>query len=82
METKRLTLHELEQLIRLQPKEKKYYRIAADLYEEAGNYAEASKKLEAILKIDFKDQKAKEDYERIKIEQLHKTAAPGKQKPS
>jgi tetratricopeptide (TPR) repeat protein len=76
---RKAALHELEQLIRLQPKEKKYYRIAADLYEETGNYAEASKKLEAILKIDFKDQKAKEDYERIKLEQLHKTASPGKQ---
>lgn len=75
---KKASLHELEQLIRLQPKEKKYYRIAAGLYEETGNYAEASKKLEAILKIDFKDQKAKEDYERIKIEQLHKAAAAGK----
>jgi tetratricopeptide (TPR) repeat protein len=79
---KKAALRELEQLIRLQPKEKKYYRIAADLYEETGNYAEASKKLEAILKIDFRDQKAKEDYERLKIEQLKKTAAPGKQKPS
>jgi tetratricopeptide (TPR) repeat protein len=78
---KKAALRELEQLIRLQPKEKKYYRIAADLYEETGNYAEASKKLEAILKIDFKDQKAKEDYERIKIEQLQKTQA-GKKKPS
>ena len=79
---KKAALRELEQLIRLQPKEKKYFRIAADLYEETGNYAEASKKLEAILKLDFKDQKAKEDYERIKTEQLKKTAAPGKQKPS
>ena len=54
---KKAALHELEQLIRLQPKEKKYYRIAADLYEETGNYAEASKKLEAILKSIFKDGK-------------------------
>ncbi|SPF46332.1 Tetratricopeptide TPR_2 repeat protein [Syntrophobacter sp. SbD1] len=67
---KKSAIHELEQLIRLQPKEKKYYRLAAYLYEETGNYPEASKKLEAILKLDFKDQKAKEDYERIKVEQL------------
>jgi tetratricopeptide (TPR) repeat protein len=79
---KQSALHELEHLIRLQPKEKKYYRLAAYLYEETGNYAEASKKLEAILKMDFKDQKAKEDYERVKIEQLRKTASPGKQKQS
>jgi tetratricopeptide (TPR) repeat protein len=70
---KKSSLHELEQLIRLQPKEKKYYRLAAYLYEESGNYAEACKKFEAILKMDFKDQKAREDYERVKTEQLHKT---------
>jgi len=75
---KKAALRELEQLIRLQPKEKKYYRLAAYLYEEAGNYAEASKKLEAILKIDFNDQKAKEDYERLKVEQLKKSAPAGK----
>jgi tetratricopeptide (TPR) repeat protein len=79
---KKSALHELEVLIRLQPTEKKYYRLAAYLYEESGNYAEASRKLEAILKMDFKDQKAREDYERVKIEQLHKTASPGKQEPS
>lgn len=78
---KKASLVELEHLIRLQPKEKKYYRIAADLYEETGNYAEASKKLEGILKIDFKDQKAREDYERVKLEQLHKPA-PAKPKSS
>ena len=69
-------------MIRLQPKEKKYYRLAAYLYEETGNYAEASKKLEAILKMDFKDQKAREDYERVKIEQLRKGPPPGKRQPS
>jgi tetratricopeptide (TPR) repeat protein len=79
---KKAALHELEHLIRLQPKEKKYYRLAADLYEETGNYAEASKKLEGILKIDFRDQRAKEDYERLKIEQLKKAPQPAKEKPS
>ncbi len=79
---KKSALRELEHLIRLQPKEKKYYRLAAYLYEESGNYAEASKKLEAILKMDFKDQKAIEDYERVKIEQLRKTPSPGKQNHS
>jgi len=76
---KKSALHELEQLIRLQPKEKKYYKLAAYLYEETGNYAEASKKLEAVLKLDFKDQKAREDYERIKIEQLKKPQQQTKQ---
>jgi len=75
---KKAALRELEQLIRLQPKEKKYYRLAAYLYEETGNYAEASKKLEAIIKLDFKDQKAKEDYERLKVEQLKKASAAGR----
>ena len=79
---KKAALRELEQLIRLQPKEKKYYRLAADLYEETGNYSEASKKLEAILKMDFKDQRAREDYERVKIEQLRKGPPPGKRQPS
>ena len=79
---KKAALHELEHLIRLQPKEKKYYRLAADLYEETGNYAEASKKLEGILKIDFRDQRAREDYERLKIEQLKKAPQPAKPKPS
>ncbi len=79
---KKAALQELEHLIRLQPKEKKYCRLAADLYEETGNYAEASKKLEAILKIDFRDQRAREDYERLKIELLKKSPQHGKQKPS
>ena len=78
---KKGALRELEQLIRLQPKEKRYYRLAAYLYEEAGNYAEASKKLEAILKIDFNDKKAKEDYERLKVEQL-KRAPPARNQPT
>ncbi len=79
---KKAALRELESLIRLQPKEKRYYRLAADLYEETGNYGEASKKLEAILKIDFKDQRAKEDYERIKIEQLKKAPQHAQHNPS
>jgi len=79
---KKSALQELEQLIRLQPKEKRYYRLAAYLYEETGNYAEASKKLEALLKMDFQDQKAREDYERIKIEQIKKSPPPIREDPS
>ncbi len=79
---KKSALNELEQLIRLQPKDKKYYRLAAYLYEETGNYAEASRKLEVLLKMDFKDQKAREDYERIKIEQLKKAPPPDKKNHS
>jgi tetratricopeptide (TPR) repeat protein len=79
---KKAALQELEQLIRLQPKEKKYYRLAAYLYEETGNYKEASKKIEALLKMDFNDKKAREDYERIKTEQLKKEEPPGTKNPS
>ena len=78
---KKAILVELEHLIRLQPKEKKYYKLAASLYEENGNYAEACKKLEAVLKLDFQDKKAREDYERVKIEQIQKTD-PHKRKAS
>jgi tetratricopeptide (TPR) repeat protein len=78
---KKSALHELDQLIRLQPKETKYYRLSAYINEEQGNYAEAAKKLEALLKMDFKDKKAREDYERVKSEQLHKPAASVKHNP-
>ncbi len=53
---------ELEDLIRLQPNEKKHLRQAANLYESSGDYGEALKKLDRILKLDPKDKEAKDDY--------------------
>ena len=60
-------LRELEQLIRLQPKEKKHLRQAANMYEHAGDYAGALKKLDQILKMDPKDKEAKDDYMRVRM---------------
>ena len=67
---------ELDQLIRLQPKEKKHLRQAASLYEELGNYPEAAKKLEQLLKLDPKNKEAQDDYLRIRRHLL------GTQKPA
>jgi TonB family protein len=60
-------LKELEDLIRLQPKEKKHLRQAANLYESSGECGEALKKLDQILKLDPKDKEAKDDYLRVKM---------------
>lgn len=61
---------ELDQLIRLQPKDKTNLRKAADLHESTGNYAEALKKLDLLLKLDSKDKQAKDDYLRLKLQAI------------
>jgi len=65
-------LKELEELGRLQPKEKKHLRQAANLCESSGDYAGALKKLDLLLKLDPKDKEAKDDYLRIKMLMLTK----------
>ncbi|MDR3569765.1 MAG: tetratricopeptide repeat protein [Syntrophobacteraceae bacterium] len=77
---KKAALLELEQLIRLQPQQKEYHRLAAYLYEQQGNYDAAGRQLQTILKIDFKDKKAQQDYERVKLEQLQHGSLKGEQK--
>lgn len=59
-------LKQLEELVRLQPKEKKHLRQAADLYETTGDYAGALKKIGELLKLDPKNREAQDDYLRIK----------------
>ncbi|MEN6436963.1 MAG: tetratricopeptide repeat protein [Syntrophobacter sp.] len=73
---KKAAARELDQLARLQPKDKTHLRKAADLYESSGNYAEALKKLDMLLKLDPKDKQAKDDYLRLKMQ-----AIGGKKKP-
>lgn len=75
-------LHELEQLIRLQPKQIEYHRLAAYLYEKQGNYQAAATQLKAVLNIDFKDQKAQQDYERVKLEELQNGSLKNGAKPA
>jgi len=58
---------EIEQLIRLQPKEKKHLRQAANLYENAGEYPEALKKLEQLMRLDPNDKEVRDEYMRIKM---------------
>jgi len=65
-------LKEIEQLIRLQPKEKKHMRQAANLYESTGNHSEALKKVDLILKLDPNDKEAKDDYLRLKMQAMGK----------
>jgi tetratricopeptide (TPR) repeat protein len=65
-------LKQLDELSRLQPKEKKHLRQAANLCESSGDYAGALKKLDLLLKLDPKDKEAKEDYLRIKMLMLTK----------
>lgn len=74
---KQSALKELEQLIRLQPKDKKLVRQAANLYESSGNNAEALKKIELLLKLDPKDKEARDDYLRLRLHMMG-----GKQKPA
>lgn len=64
---KKAALKELEQLIRLQPKDKKSLKQAASLYESFGNYPEAVKKVDQVIKLDPKDKEAKDDYMRLKM---------------
>ena len=78
---KKAALHELEQLIRLQPQQKEYHRLAAYLYEQQSDYDASGKELKAILKIDFKDAKAQQDYERVKLEQLQHGSLKSGEKP-
>ena len=42
-------------------------RKAADLYEGSGNFAEALKKLDQLLKLDPNNKQAKDDYLRLKM---------------
>jgi tetratricopeptide (TPR) repeat protein len=63
---------ELEHLIRLQPKDKTFIRKAADLYEGSGDYAEALKKLDQLLKLDPGNKQAKDDYLRLKMMSMSK----------
>lgn len=65
-------LKELEELIRLQPKEKKHLRQAANLYETSGDYAQALKKIDQLLKLDPKDKEARDDYLRLKMLSISK----------
>ncbi len=67
MGDKKAAAHELEQLIRLQPKDKTYLRKAADLYEGTGQYSLALKKLDMLIKVDPKDKQAKDDYIRLRM---------------
>lgn len=69
---KKAAARELEQLIRLQPKDKTYLRKAADLYEGSGDYDQALKKLALLLKLDPGDKQAKDDYMRLKLLSLGK----------
>ncbi len=69
-------LKELEELARLQPKEKKHLRQAARLYESVGNTSEALKKLDQLLKLDPRDKEAKDDYLRLRMQGLSKKKQP------
>lgn len=61
-------LRELEHLSRLQPKEKKHLRQAADLYQTSGRPAEALKKLDQLLKLDPNNKELQDEYLRLRIE--------------
>ncbi len=67
MGDKKAAARELEQLVRLQPKDKTYLRKAADLYEGTGQYSLALKKLDMLIKVDPKDKQAKDDYLRLRM---------------
>jgi tetratricopeptide (TPR) repeat protein len=65
-------LKELDNLSKLQPKEKKYLRQAANLYEKMADYGQALKKLDQLIKLDPKDQQTKDEYMRVRMLMLGK----------
>ncbi len=72
---KNAAVKELEALARLQPKEKKHLRQAADLYESMGNWAEASRKYEQLIKLDPKDNGAQDAYLRLQLKAIRSKEA-------
>ncbi len=64
---KSAAVKELEALARLQPKEKKHLKQAADLYESMGKFADASKKYEQIIALDPKDKSAQDAYLKLQM---------------
>jgi tetratricopeptide (TPR) repeat protein len=65
VDDKKNAVKELEQLIRLQPKEKEHLLRAANLYESLGQITEAQKMLERYLKLDPKNKEAQDNYMRL-----------------
>ena len=66
----------LEDLIRLQPKETKHLKQAADLYASIGNYPEASKKLEQLLKMDPKNKEIQDRYLQLRRKSFGPSSPP------
>ncbi len=66
---------ELEALARLQPREKKHLRQAADLYEAMGKWAEASKKYERLMELDPGDNGAQDAYLRLQLKAIRSQEA-------
>lgn len=57
----------LEELCRLEPKEVKYWKQAAQLYESLGQYSKALEKIKHVLDINPNDTAAKDDYLRLRL---------------
>jgi len=64
---KQKALGALEELCRLEPKEVKYFKQAAQLHESLGQYAKALEKIKRVLEINPNDTAAKEDYMRLRL---------------
>lgn len=64
---KQKALAALEELCRLEPKEAKYFKQAAQLHESLGQYQKALEKIKRVLEINPNDAAAKEDYMRLRL---------------
>lgn len=64
---KQKALAALEELCRLEPKEVKYFKQAAQLHESMGQYSKALEKIKRVLEINPNDAAAKDDYLRLRL---------------
>ncbi|MEJ5363896.1 MAG: tetratricopeptide repeat protein [Desulfosoma sp.] len=64
---KQKALAALEELCRLEPKEVKYFKQAAQLHESLGQYSKALEKIKRVLEINPNDAAAKDDYLRLRL---------------
>lgn len=62
LQDKKGAVKELEHLIRLEPKEPKHVRQAANLYQDLGDYAQAAKKVKQLMAMTPDNKELKDEY--------------------
>lgn len=71
---KRGAVKELEHLIRLEPKEPKHLRQAANLYQDLGDYGQAAKKIEQLIALKPNEKKQlQEEYMSLRLQSMSRS---------